>query len=275
MARTEHNRFYYAQNDALRDVFLLKASMTDFSYGMHAHDEYSFGVTLSGRQDFYSLGEQHHSYPGNLILFNPGDAHDGYSGDGSVLNFTMLYVNPSQVDSVLEAFDLAQGMFRIKSPVLEDPTLKQWVLRLCTITENSDATASEYESTLFDMLAYLMSIQRVRTKEIAFKQDRVIERAIEYLQDSIHEEVNLDRLSSAVCLSKFHFLRRFKAYTGMTPHQYWLNSRVNRARQALQSGMSLTDVVHNLGFNDLSHFNRRFKPVFGMTPHQYQRLLMR
>jgi AraC-like DNA-binding protein len=275
MAQSECNHFLYAQNEAVQDVFMLKASMTNFSYGMHAHDEFAFGVTHSGRQDFFTLGEHHHSYPGNLILFNPGDAHDGSSGDDVALNYTMLYVKPSLIHSVLQAFGAQPDGFRFSAPVLKDQQLQHRVMRLSAITESQDATASEYESALFDMMSYLVELQRLPVKEILQPKDALMDRTIEYLQDRIHEEVNLDQLSSVVCLSKYHFLRRFKAYAGMTPHQYWLNCRINRARQALHRGMSLSDVVYTLGFNDLSHFNRRFKPVFGMTPHQYQRLLCR
>ncbi len=75
-------------------------------------------------------------------------------------------------------------------------------------------------------------------------------------------------------MSKYHFLRLFKEYTGMTPHQYWLNIRINRGRQALRSGVPVSDIANHLGFNDLSHFNRRFKPVFGITPRQYQQLIL-
>lgn len=73
------NRFQFAKSAVLDEVMLLEASMSDFSYGTHAHEEFSFGVTLSGRQDFFALGEHHKSYAGNVIVFNPEDAHDGHS----------------------------------------------------------------------------------------------------------------------------------------------------------------------------------------------------
>ncbi|MCV2401855.1 helix-turn-helix domain-containing protein [Marinomonas sp. C2222] len=74
-------------------------------------------------------------------------------------------------------------------------------------------------------------------------------------------------------MSKYHFLRCFRDYFGMTPHRYWQNHRLSKARQALETGMSISDAAYTFGFNDLSYFNRCFKPVFGMTPYQFQRSL--
>ena len=48
---------------------------------------------------------------------------------------------------------------------------------------------------------------------------------------------------------------------------------VNRARESLEKGADINDVVYECGFSDLSHLNRRFKPCFGMTPKQYQQLV--
>ena len=62
----------------------------------------------------------------------------------------------------------------------------------------------------------------------------------------------------------------FRRQFGITPHQYIVNNRINRAREALESGALLEDVVFDYRFSDLSHFNRRFKPIYGTTPKQYQ-----
>ncbi|WP_414830857.1 helix-turn-helix transcriptional regulator [Alteromonas sp. H39] len=75
-------------------------------------------------------------------------------------------------------------------------------------------------------------------------------------------------------MSKYHFIRLFNQQFGMTPHQYVLNCRINRARQALEMGNSVFDTAVDLGFADVSHFNRKFKRTFGITPRQYQRQLV-
>ena len=90
---------------------------------------------------------------------------------------------------------------------------------------------------------------------------------------NIQSALSLDEISQQANLSKYHFLRLFRQQFGITPHQYILNCRINRAREAIDLGACLDDVVFDYRFSDLSHFNRRFKPIYGMTPRQYQQHL--
>ncbi|WP_199775933.1 MULTISPECIES: helix-turn-helix transcriptional regulator [unclassified Enterobacter] len=71
-------------------------------------------------------------------------------------------------------------------------------------------------------------------------------------------------------MSRYQLIRAFRAVTGMTPHAYQLNRRVNQARQWLQSGSEITDIAYRLGFADQSHFQRVFKAHTGVTPGCYR-----
>ncbi|RBO80195.1 helix-turn-helix transcriptional regulator [Marinomonas aquiplantarum] len=275
------NHFQFVKSAAFDEVMLLEASMNDFSYGTHAHEEFSFGVTLSGRQDFYALGEHHKSYSGNVIVFNPEDAHDGHSGTDDTLHYKMLYVHPDQLNPMLESAGVRCAQdFRIEQTVQNDLVLQAHILRLANLVENKASSALEYSSTLFEFAEYLAhqkGVQRpVRLGKSKHRaKDPVFERVRDYLHAYVSDEVSLDALSQVAHMSKYHLLRCFRDYFGMTPHQYWQNYRINRAKDALSMGMSLTDVALTFGFTDVSYFNRRFKPMFGVTPHQFRRTLLR
>lgn len=275
------NRFQFAKSAVLDEVMLLEACMSDFSYGTHAHEEFSFGVTLSGRQDFFALGEHHKSYSGNVIVFNPEDAHDGHSGADDLLHYKMLYVHPDQLTPMLESAGIhrAKG-FRIEHPVQNDAVLKTHILRMAALVESSSTSALEYTSALFEFAEYLARQKGIqRSVSLAESKrrtkDPVFERVRDYLHAHVGEEVSLDELSQVAHMSKYHLLRCFRDYFGMTPHQYWQNYRMNRAKVALELGMPPADVAFTFGFTDLSYFNRRFKPMFGLTPYQYRRTLLR
>jgi AraC family transcriptional regulator len=81
-------------------------------------------------------------------------------------------------------------------------------------------------------------------------------------------------MAAAAHLSPYHFARRFKAATGLPPHQYVIVRRVERAKQLLrQDGdISLAEVAACAGFSDQSQFSHHFKRVVGITPGQFRRL---
>ena len=72
-------------------------------------------------------------------------------------------------------------------------------------------------------------------------------------------------------MSPYHFLRTFRQVVGLTPHQFLLRTRLQRAAVRLRaSDEPVSAIAFEAGFNDLSTFNRRFRRVTGLTPSAYR-----
>ncbi|MBW4577954.1 MAG: AraC family transcriptional regulator [Tildeniella nuda ZEHNDER 1965/U140] len=91
----------------------------------------------------------------------------------------------------------------------------------------------------------------------------------EYINEHLNWDLKLIELSAIAQLSPYHFLRLFKQHMGITPHQYILQQRIERAKHLLQhSNLSIADIAVRTGFSDQSHLTRCFKGRFGVTPKQ-------
>ena len=83
-----------------------------------------------------------------------------------------------------------------------------------------------------------------------------------------HSITGLARMAK---LSPFHFLRSFKATTGVTPHQWLLRARLRAAAEKLAvTRTPVTEIALDVGFEDLSNFTRTFRVEFGASPRQYR-----
>ncbi|MEW6268166.1 MAG: AraC family transcriptional regulator [Thermodesulfobacteriota bacterium] len=81
----------------------------------------------------------------------------------------------------------------------------------------------------------------------------------------------LDDLARMAGMSRYHFLRTFKAVTGVTPHQWLLRARLRDAALRLATtGAPVTEVALDAGFDDLSNFIRTFRAEFGASPRTYR-----
>jgi hypothetical protein len=73
-------------------VTLMRAHFSDHAFERHSHDGFALGATTYGIQRFRCKGKQYDSRPGDLVLFNPDDDHDGCRGTADGFRYTILYV---------------------------------------------------------------------------------------------------------------------------------------------------------------------------------------
>jgi transcriptional regulator of acetoin/glycerol metabolism/AraC-like DNA-binding protein len=98
-----------------------------------------------------------------------------------------------------------------------------------------------------------------------------LRRVREYIDVHLGDRTQLTELSAVAGVSVHHFAREFKRSTGVTPHDYLTQKRIDRAREMLaRTGWSLAEVAFAAGFSDQSHMSRHFRRLLGMTPGQFR-----
>tara|TARA_R110001583_G_scaffold8303_2_gene39950 strand:- start:1057 stop:1932 length:876 start_codon:yes stop_codon:yes gene_type:complete len=91
------------------------------------------------------------------------------------------------------------------------------------------------------------------------------------MQEHIHGQLNLDDLAAGAKLSKYHFTKKFKAHTGQSPIQYFINMKIQRACYLLDStNQSVKRVAAAVGYDDAYYFSRLFKKTIGLAPSDYR-----
>jgi AraC family transcriptional regulator len=98
-----------------------------------------------------------------------------------------------------------------------------------------------------------------------------VTRLLRHIVANLDQQYSLIDLARMVNLSPYHFLRTFRAITGVTPHQWLLRARLREAAGRL-AGTSepVTSIALNAGFEDLSNFIRTFRAEFGLPPQRYR-----
>ena len=101
---------------------------------------------------------------------------------------------------------------------------------------------------------------------------RRLSRVLGFIEDNLEDDLTIDRLAAVACLSRFHFVRAFKAAAGRSPHRYVSEKRLDRAKTLLaRADRSLVDIALTLQFSCQANFTRAFRQATGQTPGQYRR----
>ncbi|WP_368658477.1 helix-turn-helix domain-containing protein [Metabacillus halosaccharovorans] len=248
-------------------ITALSASMTDFTYKKHAHQEYAVGVTLRGIQQYNLDGSLQLSYPNGVMLFNPEQTHDGMAHDKTGLDYVMLYIEPQMLLEVAEKKDIVT----FSTPIVYDGELEQRILNLshAIFNEKDEDLCSE----LF--LSFTDSLFQTNFPTGYKKDNNFIRKAKDLLLANVDHVPKLDEISKELSMSKYKFIRLFKGHTGISPYQYFLNCKVERAKQLIEKDRDIYSAVAECGFVDLAHLNKHFKSVYGTTAFEYMSHLYR
>ena len=99
-----------------------------------------------------------------------------------------------------------------------------------------------------------------------------LRRVLNYIAENIRNDISLTDLAGVAGYSQFHFARMFALATGVTPHRYISQVRIDNAMVELAAGkVPLTEIAFNAQFSSQASFTRAFHRATGMTPMQYRR----
>jgi transcriptional regulator GlxA family with amidase domain len=99
-----------------------------------------------------------------------------------------------------------------------------------------------------------------------------VRRISEYIESELSNPISLHDLAAVAGLSACHFARAFKRSTGVPPHRYLMDLRVDKAVGLIQAtDRPLADIALEVGFCDQSHFSRLIVRAKGLTPRELRR----
>lgn len=229
------------------------------AFGRHTHEQFGIGLIERGAQKSASGRGLVEAGPGDLITVNPGEVHDGKPFDASGRRWRMLYADPAPV--LAAAADVLPGTsFEFKAPVMRDARL---VARFSELFGAATAARDTLhaEASLLSLIAALL-----QPKPAGQAVGHGVSLARERMDDDPSATLTLAMLAAQAGLSRYQFLRAFTRLTGLPPHAYLLQRRVQRARQLIGNGLSLAEAAAASGFADQSHMTRCFVRSFGLTP---------
>nr|MBA3528025.1 helix-turn-helix transcriptional regulator [Propionibacteriaceae bacterium] len=93
-----------------------------------------------------------------------------------------------------------------------------------------------------------------------------------YINDNLPRKLPLQEVAGAANMSPHHFARSFKAATGLSPHQYVVRRRVERAKALLaDTDLTISEIAQAVGFADHNHLSSHIKRVLGVSPGALRR----
>jgi AraC family transcriptional regulator len=230
----------------------------------------SVAVVLAGSFTYGNAQGRSLLTPGSLLLGSAGGCftcgHEHGAGDRCLA----FYFEPAFFEDVAAAAGARRmGFSRNSLPALR--TLAPLVAR-ATIAAHGSAPGLTFEELALELAgAALRETREHSLPRISKRDERRVAAVTRFMEERFAERCALGDLARLAGLSPFHFLRVFRATTGLTPHQHLLRTRLRAAASGLAAtDVSVTDLALSVGFADLSNFTRSFRAEYRLSPLQYR-----
>jgi AraC family transcriptional regulator len=161
-----------------------------------------------------------------------------------------------------------------------EPQIERIGLSLLSEVETGGLGGELYAESLANVLALhllrhhssLGRSSRRKTERGGSFSERAFGRAIDYINDNLSRKVTLTEIAEVAHVSPYHFARLFKSTAGLSPHQYVIQSRVERAKPLLaDSDLTIAEVAQAVGFANQSHLAFHVRRLLGVSPKALRR----
>lgn len=245
----------------------------------HFHDFDKIVLLLSGRVDYAVESVSYALRPWDILLVKHHAIHKAIIDKSEPYERIILYLDGKYFDRLLpearlmDCFDEADrsGEYRLVPDEGQRRALEQTFRAYEAAARDSAFGAQTLCDTYILQLLVLIGRMNAAPRREDQRYDPKIRQTLSYINENLGRELSVDALAERVYLSRYHFMRLFKAETGNTVHAYVRQKRLLYAARLIREGTPANAAAEAAGFADYSAFHRAFRASFGISPGQLKK----
>ncbi len=234
----------------------------------HFHEYYVMGVLLRGERLFKcdGIGGKLRKY--QIIIINPGQMHKCQAMGKEPSTWLAAHFSVQTINKFLNGKQRPGYIPVFQQTVLSDATVLEKLLSLAF--DHTERSAEDLLSCLLSkplsFLPYGLKSKKLPQHFLSIFQQWQIQPSL---------KISLEEMAKQARMSKYTFLKKFKAQMGISPYRYLEIVRLNLARKKIREGQPLSQCAQSLGYYDQSHFTRHFTQNFGISPGCLRKVFFR
>lgn len=258
------------------NIFLAYYQLPACEIPKHYLNQHTFTICSSPSLVECCLDDQlkHYYFQDGDMIFCPADISKSLAWEQKN-SCLLLALEPQLVEQVAYESANAEHIEFLPQFKVIDPLIQHLAYALKAELESGCLSGRLYAESAALMLAVhllkINSLSRQSTQEYKGGLPmHKLTQVLEYVDEWLDQNIGLSDLAQIVNVSQYHFARLFKQSVGITPHQYLIKQRVERAKQLLQRcDLSIADIAIQCGFANQGHLNYHFKRRIGVTPKAF------
>ena len=246
----------------------------------HFHEFDKVVLLLAGRVDYIVEGHSYALKPWDVLLVKHHTIHKAEIDQSVPYERIIIYLDGKYFGRsmpearLMDSFDQADrtGEHLLTPSVSQ----RQEIQRVLSAYEESAGdegigAPALRETFIIQLLIHISRMTAAAAQPRESQYDPKIQQVLSYINENLSKELSVEQLADLAYLSKYHFMRLFKAQTGSTVHAYVRQKRLLHAARLIREGTAVGKAAADSGFGDYSAFHRAFRESFGISPGQLKK----
>ena len=230
----------------------------------HSLQQHSIGMIVSSTIGGSILNGKHYGSErwqnGQIFIAAAGTDYQPYAVEDH--EFIAIALEPTDFDNTVYESTNSNQIEIIPHWQTQDPLIMGIAWALKTELESGGLNGTLYVDALKNALSvhilHRYCAQKTKMRDFEGGLDsHKLQIVLDYINDYIHRDLHLAELANLVQMSPYYFGRLFRQSIGVTPHQYVIHCRIEKAKELLKrQDLSIIYISQQVGFHDQSHFSK-------------------
>jgi AraC-like DNA-binding protein/mannose-6-phosphate isomerase-like protein (cupin superfamily) len=242
---------------------------------MHMHDDMMEIVFIKEGSGRHLIGDQQYSIrKGDLLIYNSSVLHDEYANSETPMRVYCCGISNLKLKGLSTNHLVSKDASYLLHSGEQAATIESLLEVMVSQIKEGKPGAEEICSYLLSALLTLI-LQIPQDNSVVVKPEECLRsnRIKDYIDKHYLENITLDSIAQALCISSYYLAHLFKEATGYSPIQYIIRRRIGEAQSLLiNTNYSVTQIAGMVGYDNTNYFTTLFSKTVGMSPKKYRQL---
>ena len=258
--------FHHSVNDIVNAPYVCKCEL---------HNQFEVFYLIDGQIKYLIEGEEYLVNKGDVLFVSPNEVHSIEVLGGNKYERIVVMFDLEKITQILSVGDMSldktifsnvRGFRVIPRELLDSTDIKNIMF---SISEKRDEKYLPL-FVLTKIFSLILELETIFSKDnegsFPLSIDKVVQKAVTYINDNIQNPLTLDEICSAIFVSKSSLCHKFAKSMHVTVNHYVTIKKIHHAAKLIRGGMSVIEASAAVGYNQYTTFYHNYKKILGTSP---------
>ena len=258
--------FHHSVNDIVNAPYVCKCEL---------HNQFEVFYLIDGQIKYLIEGEEYLVNKGGVLFVSPNEVHSIEVLGGNKYERIVVMFDLEKITQILSVGDMSldktifsnvRGFRVIPRELLDSTDIKNIMF---SISEKRDEKYLPL-FVLTKIFSLILELETIFSKDnegsFPLSIDKVVQKAVTYINDNIQNPLTLDEICSAIFVSKSSLCHKFAKSMHVTVNHYVTIKKIHHAAKLIRGGMSVIEASAAVGYNQYTTFYHNYKKILGTSP---------